>query len=481
MVKIQSVKVNFIMNAILTGSTFIFPLITFPYISRVLQPAGVGKVNFASSVVYYFSMFAMLGVPTYGIRACAKVRDDKEQLSRTVHEIFIINLLMGMVTYIVYFLLVAIVPKLQAEKTLYYIMSMVIFLNVVGVEWLYKGLEQYTYITIRSILFKVLGLVLMFGLVKKSEDYVFYGAITVISGVGSNILNFFKLHKHIYLYPVGAYHIERHIKAIAVFFLMSVATTIYTNLDTIMLGFITNDTEVGYYTAAIKIKNILVSFVTALSTVLLPRVSYYIEHGMKEKFYKLTQKALNFIFLSALPLVVYFIVFAKESIILLSGIEFSGAILPMQIITPSILFIGLTNVLGIQVLVPLGQEKKVFYSVLVGAIIDLIINIVCIPPFVSSGASVGTVVAEFFVLLVQIWFLKEQIPLVFGDVQLKKIITGISCGLFGVYWIKYLQIPEFFVLIASGGLFFIIYGLILVFTKEKFVCSIIFELKQKRK
>ena len=159
-----------------------------------------------------------------------------------------------------------------------------------------------------------------------------------------------------------------------VFFMMSVATTIYTNLDTVMLGFMKDDTEVGYYTASVKVKSILVSFVTALSTVLLPRVSYYIEHGLKEEFQKVSRKALNFVVVVAVPVVVYFTLYAKESILLLSGTEFMGAVEPMKIIMPTVLFIGITNVLGIQILVPLGREMAVCISVMVGAVVDLMIN-----------------------------------------------------------------------------------------------------------
>ena len=178
------------MNVILTASTFIFPLITFPYISRILLPAGVGKVNFATSLVSYFSMIAMLGVPTYGIRACAQVRDDREELSRTVHEIFFINLIMGVLVSIVYFAALATVPRLRADYALFAVMSTTILFNVIGMEWLYKGLEQYSYITVRSIVFKVIGLILMFLFVKSEKDYVIYGAITIVAGVGSNFLNF---------------------------------------------------------------------------------------------------------------------------------------------------------------------------------------------------------------------------------------------------------------------------------------------------
>ena len=253
MVKTRSVKFNFAMNVILTASTMIFPLITFPYISRILLPAGVGKVNFATSVVSYFSMIAMLGVPVYGVRACAQVRDNKEELSRTVQEILFINLIMGSVIYIFYFLALWNIARLREDSALFYVMSTTIFFNVIGVEWLYKGLEQYSYITARSIVFKFIGLLLMFILVRDKEDYVIYAAITIVAGVGSNILNFFYLRNYIDLHPVGHYHIRRHLKAVIVFFLMSVATTIYTNLDTVMLGFMKNDAEVGYYTAAVKV------------------------------------------------------------------------------------------------------------------------------------------------------------------------------------------------------------------------------------
>lgn len=169
----------------------IFPLITFPYISRILLPAGVGKVNFATSVVSYFSMIAMLGVPVYGVRACAQVRDNKEELSRTVQEILFINLIMGSVIYIFYFLALWNIARLREDSALFYVMSTTIFFNVIGVEWLYKGLEQYSYITARSIVFKFIGLLLMFILVRDKEDYVIYAAITIVAGVGSNILNFF--------------------------------------------------------------------------------------------------------------------------------------------------------------------------------------------------------------------------------------------------------------------------------------------------
>ena len=151
--KNKSLKLNFFMNVMLTMSSFIFPLITFPYVSRILLPVGTGKVSFATSIVTYFSMFAQLGIPTYGIRVCATVRDDRKKLSKVAQELLIINLVMCILSYAVLFIAIFTVPRLKEEKNLYIILSFTIMLTSIGMEWLYKALEQYTYITMRSVFF----------------------------------------------------------------------------------------------------------------------------------------------------------------------------------------------------------------------------------------------------------------------------------------------------------------------------------------
>ena len=480
MLKVRSVRFNFIMNIILTASNIIFPLITYPYVSRVLLPAGVGKVNFATSVVSYFSMIAVLGVPTYGIRACAQVRDDKEELSRRVQEILIINLGISIFVYAAYFWAICNIPRLQQDAGLFYVMGTTIIFNVIGMEWLYKGLEQYSYIAVRSILFKFLGIVLMFLLVRNTGDYIIYGAISIFAGVGSNILNFLNARKFVSVRPVWKYCFRRHWKPIVFFFMMSVATTIYTNLDTVMLGFMKSDVDVGYYSTAVKVKGLLVSFVTALSTVLLPRVSYYIEQGLKQEFIRVSQKALDFIVVMALPVSMYFILYAEESIYLLSGKNFAGSIAPMQIIMPTVFFIGLTNVIGMQILVPLGKEKLVFVSVAVGAIIDLIVNYVTIPVIASSGAALGTLIAEAVVLVVQLWVVRKQIRVLFEQVHFLKIFVVVILSSFCSMWIKTLALGNLLSLILSGGIFFAVYGVCLFLLKEPFVIRILTDLKKAR-
>lgn len=470
--KQKSIKVNFIMNMLLTMSAFIFPLITFPYISRILLPEGTGKVSFATSLINYFSMFAQLGIPTYGIRVCAKVRDDRKKLTKTVQELVIINIIMSVFSYIALAITLVFVPKLQSDRPLYIIVSFTIILTSIGMEWLYKALEQYTYITVRSVIFKLIALIAMFALIHEKKDYVIYGGITIFASSASNIFNFINVHKYIDMKPVGRYNLKQHFKPIAIFFAMSCATTIYTNLDVAMLGFMTTDADVGYYNAAVKIKNILLAIVASLGSVLLPRASYYIENKMIEEFKRITKKALTFVVLLASPLIVYFIVFAKEGIYFLSGEMYGGSIFSMKVIMPTLLFVGLTNILGIQMLVPLGKEKIVLYSEIVGAIVDILINFILIPRYASTGAAIGTLVAEFAVLVVQYIALRKDVRETIKNIHYLRIIIGIILGVVFSFWIKLVDICYFGKIIFSGVLFFGVYSIFLLFRKEEMVIEI---------
>ena len=468
----KSIKLNFIMNALLTMSNLIFPLITFPYVSRILLPVGTGKVAFATSIVTYFSMFAQLGIPAYGIRACAQVRDDKEKLSRTVQELLLISLVMTVLAYVLFGVGLCIIPRMRSDKSLFLVVSAMIFFNSIGMEWLYKGLEEYTYITVRSIAFKLVSLGAMFLLVTKQSDYVIYGGVSIFASSASNILNFANAHKYVSLHPAGKYNFKQHLKPIIVFFAMSCATTIYTNLDTVMLGFIKTDEDVGYYNAAVKIKGILVSIITSLGTVLLPRASYYIEHELKNEFEQIAKKAINFVCVASLPMMIYFILYAREGIYFLSGSAYEGAVFPMQILMPTLFFIGLTNIIGIQVMVPLGKESWVLYSVTIGAVVDMIINALLIPFMASSGAAIGTLIAETAVFAYQYWKLKNLMHGIFENVQWRILLLAILVAAVASIGVKVLALGTFFSLVLSASIYFGIYGIILIIAGEPLVKEI---------
>lgn len=453
--KIHSVKYNFIMNAILTVAGIIFPLITFPYISRVLLVEGSGKVAFATSVVTYFTMFASLGIPTYGVRACAIVRDNKEKLSKTVQELLIISGGTTLLTYIVFGISLFVIPEFAQERTLLLIVGLGIGLNTIGVQWLYNALEQYSYITTCSILFKVIGMILMFLLVKESSDYQIYGGVYVIASFGSYVLNFICLRKFVTFQKTGTYQFKQHLKHIMVFFAMSAGASIYLNLDVVMLRFLQSNEAVGYYNAGIKVKTVLVTCVTSLGTVLLPRLSYYIETADKKAFQLMVGKAFRFVFVAASAVTVYFSIFARESILLLSGEAFLPAVGPMMILMPTVLLIGLSNVTGIQILTPNGREREVMYSIWGGAILDFVLNLIVIPKFSANGAALSTLLAEGMVLLLQCWFLRDVLWSYIRQVQCWKIVIALAVASVMTIPVKiWIDSGVFVTLLVSAIVFF---------------------------
>lgn len=470
--KASSITKNFIFNSLLTISNMVFPIITFPYVSRILGPEGTGKVEFATSIVYYFNMFAQLGIPTYGIKICAKVRDDREQLSRITQELLILNILMATISYIALYMCLLFIPKFAEEKTLLFFISSTIFLSAVGMEWLYKGLEKYMYITIRSVIFKFIALIAMFALIHSKTDYVLYGCITVFASSASYVTNFLYAKNYID-FKRRKLEFRYHLKPILIFLAMAIASTIYTNLDIMMLGFMKTTKEVGVYNAAIKIRKLLLGFVTALSTVILPRASYYIEHKELNKFYNIAKKAFKFVTIISLGISIYFILFAKEGIMFLSGKEYSGSIIPMQIIMPTLFLVGLTNISGIQMLIPLGKENIVLYSEIAGAIVDIIVNMILIPKYASVGAAIGTLMAEIFVLLVQFFCIKKDIKKIFKGFNWWIIILSLFISSMISLIIKFLNISSnFLILVFSSCIFFTIYFLMLNVFKEPLICKI---------
>ena len=462
------------MNAILTVAGIIFPLITFPYISRVLLVEGSGKVAFATSVVTYFTMFASLGIPTYGVRACAIVRDNKEKLSKTVQELLIISGGTTLLTYIVFGISLFVIPEFAQERTLLLIVGLGIGLNTIGVQWLYNALEQYSYITTCSILFKVIGMILMFLLVKESSDYQIYGGVYVIASFESYVLNFICLRKFVTFQKTGTYQFKQHLKHIMVFFAMSAGASIYLNLDVVMLRFLQSNEAVGYYNAGIKVKTVLVTCVTSLGTVLLPRLSYYIETADKKAFQLMVGKAFRFVFVAASAVTVYFSIFARESILLLSGEAFLPAVGPMMILMPTVLLIGLSNVTGIQILTPNGREREVMYSIWGGAILDFVLNLIVIPKFSANGAALSTLLAEGMVLLLQCWFLRDVLWSYIRQVQCWKIVIALAVASVMTIPVKiWIDSGVFVTLLVSAIVFFGGYAVVLLLLKEPFVSEIL--------
>ena len=468
---IKSIKFNFIMNFILTVSNFLFPLIIFPYVSRVLLPEGTGKVAFALSIVSYFTLFASFGVATYGIRAIAQVRDDKDRLSKTMHELLFINIISMIIVYIALAIAILVVPKFAMEKELFWVTSLFILFTIVGVEWLYKGLEKYQYITVRTIVFKIASLFLVFLFVKEKSDYILFAFISIFAIVGSGVLNLINSRKLINYTLYSEYEFKKHLKPMFVLFLTSMAIAIYTSLDEGLLGLLSSPEQVGYYNAAVRVKGILFTLITSLGVVLLPRLSYYVENHMETEFHEALAKSTNFIIVIAASVVIFFTLFAKETILILAGENYVASIIPLQIVVWALILSAITNILGIQILLPLKKDKQLLFSVLCAATVDVIANFLLVPKLAAVGTALSVIAAELSVLIVQIIILRQYIKILFSGLQLHKIIIALLIAIACALFVREIVVntSTLIIFLCSSSVFFLAYFIILLLLKEKFI------------
>lgn len=477
----KSLKINAILNITKTLMGLIFPLITFPYASRILMPEGLGKVNFALSIISYFAIISSLGIENYGIREAAKLRDDKIQLSKFSKEIFMINMISTIVAYALLAVAIIFIPKFLEYRRLLIVSSATILFTTLGMNWLYSAVEDYLYITIRSIIFQVISLILLFLLVHSKDDYVKYAAISVVSNVGSNILNFVHSRKYISFKIDKPLKFKKHLKPIMVLFAMAVAVKIYTVLDTTMIGFLKNDYEVGIYTAATKINKIVLSLVVSIGTVLLPRLSYYSSMEDKTEFYKLAYKGFDILLLIALPSAVGLSLLSTSIVHLLSGNGYEAAILPMRIMNPIIVVIGLSNFIGIQMFMPLNKEKWTLYSVLVGAVVNFFINLFLIPMYGSVGASIATLCAEITVTLTQLILLRRFLKInKIAKSLIKYFLNSVVMGVFVYACVRFISV-EWVELVIGVIVGVVVYILILVIEKNELIYEVLTSIKNKIK
>lgn len=353
----KSLKKNAALNMTKTVMSLVFPLITFPYSSRVLGPVYIGKVNFAQSIVSYFALAAALGISTYAVRESAKLRYDREKLSVFVKEVFSLNMISTLIAYILFALALTVVPAFGSYRVLLCVCGASILFTTIGMDWLYTGLEEFKYITIRSIAFQFLSLILLFVFVRNQNDYLKYAGISVVLFVGSNICNFIHA-RHFVDFRVKALCLKKHLKPVFTLFAMSAAVSIYTVLDTTMLGFIKGDEAVGIYTAATKINRMVIMMITAATAVLLPRLSYYADKDRNE-FLRLANKAVQFVVMFSVPCAAGLFILAEPAVIFFSGEQFLPAIPVMKIVNAVIVFIGVSNVIGIQIFLSLLARLQI--------------------------------------------------------------------------------------------------------------------------
>lgn len=471
----NSIKKNIVLNIIYTITNMVFPLITFPYVSRILLSEALGKVSFFTAVSNYAIMIASLGISTYGIRAVAKVRNNRTDLSKVVEELLIINTITTIIVVGVLLSSIRWVDKFQNDYELLLINCVLILGTPIGMNWFYSGLEQYSYITKRSIFFKTVSLILVFLLVKNSNDYYIYALITVFSSVTSYVCNFIYARKFCDYVSIKQLKFRRHYKQILVLFASILAVNIYTNLDTVMLGFICGDKEVGLYSVAVKVKAVLLTLVNAISAVLLPRLSYYLSEKKNDEFNKVLKKSTSLILLISLPLAVLFIIEAKDSILVLGGEDYIGAVLCMQIIMPILVISGISNITGNQILLPNGKDSFFMVAVIMGAAVDLIMNLLLMPHLGCVGAAIATLLAETTQMGIQMICSKKYLRGNINWIEILKIMLAVFVTSMLVLLLKSIIFINngFVSLLFFSGFYILIYFILLLLFKEYVIKEIV--------
>ena len=476
----QSVKVNYILNLINTGTQMLFPLITFPYVCRVIEADGIGQINFFQSIISYISLFTCLGIPMYAIREIARDRSDVVQMNRTAMEILLLHSMLTLVGYAIVAILCLTVPQIQVNIPLFLILSLTIFFTAIGCEWFYQGIEDFKYITIRGLIIKTVSVVLLFIFVKSKTDLLYYGCYTVFGVLGGNIFNFFRLRKYIHRENIifSELHIKRHVKPVLKVFSFSVVTSIYLQLNTVLLGFLKNALAVGYFAAATKVMQMLLTMSACLGSVMMPRASHLIAENKEDEFNRLIQKSYDFTLAIALPMTIGLIFCAPSLITALCGVKFEHSILPSQIIAPIILLVAISNVFGIQVLFPKGKINIVTFCCCIGAVADLILNLCLIPFFSYIGTSIAYLGAEVATTVSMYFIGRKYIPIIYFKKSHLTYVLGCIVMAFALYGLSLLQLPTLTILLLQGCCGVLAYFIILCICKDEMIVQILSKIKR---
>lgn len=470
---------NALLNGIKQCCSIIFPLITFPYISRVLGSEEYGKYSFSYSVTNYFILLAALGIYTYAIREGAKMRDRQKELNRFCSQVFSINVFSAIISLFLLIVAIFILPKLSGYKSYILIQSTAIVMAVIGTDWVNGIFEDYLYITVRYIAVQIICLFAMFIFVKRPEDIIQYCIISVLATNGGNLINIFYVRKYAKIHFTFNINLKRHLLPLLILFVNSIAITIYVNSDITMLGFFESDTQVGVYSFSSKIYNLLKQLINAIIVVSVPRISYVIKNKIDE--YKTLMNeiysALNIILL---PIIVGMF-FMSDSIIMLAGGEqfLSGGIV-LKILSFATFFAIYASFITNCILIVNMQEKFCLQATIISAIVNVGMNFVLMPSLGMIGAAITTVLAELVNFVIQLYFSKE-----FFDWRILNFKPILSC-VFGsaiiglICTICNLTFDEPSVkMIAAVSISIIAYMIVLVYYKNPYAEYFIEVLKKK--
>lgn len=401
-----SIKKNIAYSSILTAANYLFPLLTYPYVSRVLGVDGIGVCNFADSVINYFMLASMLGIATVGVREISRSKGDNAMLSRTFSRIFSINTITTTIALVLLAVSIFTVPQFRENQDLMWIGALKLVSNYLLIEWLYKGLEEFRYITTRTVGVKCLYVVAVFLFIKSPEDISTYYLLLTLMITANALINIMHSRRYVSL-TFGLSGGSAFMKAIFILGIYALLTSMYTTFNVVYLGFASGDTEVGYYTTSTKIYRIIIAIFTAVTGVMMPRLSALLSEGRQDEFIRLLKKSFKLLLVMFIPTSIAICIAAPYIIRIIAGPGYEGAILPLRIISPLLLIIGIEQIIIIQGLMPMKKDKAVLINSIAGAATGLAANFLLVPRFGAAGAAWAWFAAECTVLAsASVFFIK---------------------------------------------------------------------------
>lgn len=475
----KSVTKNYLYNLIYQILVLILPLITTPYISRVLGAENIGIYSYTISIVTYFILFGSLGIALYGQREIAYNQNNKTKYSEIFWEIVVLKIITISISMIMFYLIFA----REGQYSVYYrILLLEIIGNCIDISWFFQGLEEFKKTVARNMIIKIISVICIFSFVKNTNDLYIYFWIYVLSTFIGNGSLWFYLPNFLTKVSFKNLKIFRHLKPTLALFIPQIAIQVYTLLDRTMIGAIILDkSEVGYYDQGQKIVKILLTVITSMGTVMLPRMANTFATGNEEKVKKYMDKSFNLVYLLAFPMILGIISVSKTFVLVFFGPGYDKVSALINVISPIILLIGLSNVTGTQYLLPTKRQKEYTISVVCGAVVNFIMNSIFIYKLGALGASIGTVIAEFTVTTVQMMYVRKDFNL-FKIFKLSRnyivsaIIMFLCCYL--VNFMKLSNVLDVVVKVFIGG---VVYVVVLLIMKDEFLNEMLNKIMNKVK
>lgn len=478
----QSIKKNVGWSSVLTTANYIFPLLTYPYVSRVLGVSNIGICNFVDSIVNYFCFFSMMGMSYLAIREVAKSKGDSKKLSIAFSSLLTLNLITTIIVIVVLTGAIFLVPRFNEHAELLFIGVLKVLFNSLLIEWLYKGLEEFRYVTIRSILVRLVYVASVFIFVREKNDYPIYYLLLTLTIVINAVINMLHSRKYVRftIQMVSYASLANLIKPFIILGIYHLLTSLYKTFNIVYLGFEGGNEQVGYYTTATKLHGIILALFSAFTGVMMPRMASLVSEGRKTEFEILFKKSIIILFAFSVPIMCLCAIFSENIIRLISGIGYEGATPSMQIVMPLVFILGYEQILVYQILMPLKKDRSIFVNSIVGAIIGLCLNFLLVPYLHSIGSALVWLLSEIGVLISAQYFVNKYVSMMFPFKYLAKyaiLYFPLFCTLFLLHQWKPLGSDISFILACLITLLYFITVELLI-QKNDLILSLLSKIKK---